>query len=35
MDWIPFHGVVLQDRAIGAGYFPGFNQTGEVLLQGD
>jgi hypothetical protein len=34
-DWIPFRGVVLQDRAIGAGYFPGWDQTGEVLLQSD
>jgi hypothetical protein len=34
-NWIPFRGVVLQDRAVGAGYFPGWDQTGEVLLQGD
>jgi hypothetical protein len=34
-DWIPFHGVVLQDRAVATGYFPGWDQTGKVLLQGD
>jgi len=34
-DWIPFRGVVLQDRAIGTGVFPGWDQSGEVTLQGD
>jgi len=34
-DWIPFWGVVLQDRAIGLGVFPGWDQTGEVFLHGD
>jgi hypothetical protein len=34
-DWIPFFGVVLQDRAVATGYFPGWDQTGEVWLQGD
>ena len=34
-DWIPFQGVVLQDRAIATGVFPGWDQTGEVTLQGN
>ncbi len=34
-DWIPFRGVVLQDRAIATGVFPGWDQTGEVTLQGN
>ena len=34
-DWIPFRGVVLQNRGIAAGYFPGWDQTGEVWLQSE
>jgi hypothetical protein len=32
-DWIPFRGVVLQRFGIGAGYFPGWDQTGEVWIE--
>ena len=32
-DWIPFRGVVLQKQGIAAGYFFGWDQTGEVWLQ--
>ncbi len=31
---IPFSGVVLQDQALGSGFFLGTNQGGAVLLQG-
>jgi len=34
-DWIPFWGVVLQDRNVGTGVFPGFDETGQVFLQGN
>jgi hypothetical protein len=34
-DWIPFRGVVLQDQAVATGFFPGWDETGEVWLQGD
>jgi hypothetical protein len=33
--WIPFKGVVLQKNNVGAGFFPGWDQTGEVWLQGE
>jgi hypothetical protein len=33
-DWIQFNGVVLQDYNVGAGCFPGWDQSGEVWLQG-
>ncbi len=32
---IPFKGVLLQKQGIAVGYFPGWDQTGEVWLQGD
>ena len=34
-DWIPFKGVVLQRNNVGAGFFPGWDQTGEVWLEGE
>jgi hypothetical protein len=34
-EWIPFRGVVLQKQGIAAGYFPGWDQTGEVWLQSE
>jgi hypothetical protein len=34
-DWIPFKGVVLQRYNEGAGFFPGWSQTGEVWFEGD
>jgi len=30
---VPFRGVVLQDRSVGAGYFSTIDQTGEVVVQ--
>jgi len=34
-DWIPFRGVVLQKQGIAAGYFFGWDQTGEVWMQAE
>lgn len=32
-EWIPFKGVVLQGKNQGAGFFPGWTQTGEVRFE--
>ncbi len=33
-EWISFKGVVLQNSGVAAGYFPGWDQTGEAWFQG-
>ena len=34
-QWTPFRGVVLQRYALGAGYFLGWDESGEVWIQAD
>lgn len=34
-EWVPFRGVVLQKFGVAAGYFPGWDETGEVWMEGN
>ena len=35
LEWVPFKGVVLQKFGVAAGYFPGWDETGEVWVEGN